>query len=389
MRTVPEIDLTDPTVLNDPFTAYDRAGDQAPLARLLAPGLGPLWAITRHEESRAMLTDPRFGLGADSFLRPPGIPEHCRRYLHTMSEMDGPEHTRQRRLVAPAFTPRRAAEFAPRLQAIVDGLLCGLTGELDLLAAFARPLPMEVICELVGIPDEERPTWRTSGAAVASGYGPAFLAAIPEIIDSARAAVERSRANPGADLLSHLIRAEEDDRLDDTELVTLVWHLVLAGQTPTNLIANAVETLLAHPDQLATLRADPTLAPGAVEELMRWCGPQLLTTPRIAREDVEIDGVTIPRGDKVTASIAGANRDPLAFEDPWTFDITRPAQARGQLGFAHGPHFCLGAPLARVQTEIALTTLLTRFPNLTLAGELTRAPDPGTWRLAALPVRLD
>jgi cytochrome P450 len=395
---VPEIDLTDAAVLGDPFAAYGHARERSPLARLLAPGFGPFWAMTRHEGAKAMLGDPRFEIKANSFMRPPGIPEHCLAYMRTMSEMDGPEHARLRSLVSPAFTARRAAEFRPRIEPIVENLLDDLpvhveNGSVDLVRHFARPLPIDVICELVGIPEPDRPRWRGYGAAVAAGFGKEFAEAIPGIMEGAEAAVARRRSEPGDDLLSALIRtqAEDGDRLSDTEMVTLVWHLVLAGQTPALLITNAVETLLAHPEQLAALRADAGLMPRAVEELMRWCGPQLLTTPRYAREDVEIDGMLVSKGEPVTAAIVAANRDPRAFGDPDRFDITRAAGPSGQLGFGHGPHFCLGASLARVQTEVALVALLRRFPDLAIAvspHDVERAPDGGTWRLASLPVTL-
>jgi len=168
--------------------------------------------------------------------------------------------------------------------------------------------------------------------------------------------------------------------------VTLVWHLVLACQTPTNLIANALDTLLAHPTQLAELRADPDLMPGAVEELTRWSGPQLLTITRYAREDVEFAGVPVEKGEPVTAAIVAANRDPRVFPDPDRLDLRRPTGPAGHLGYAHGPRFCLGAALARVETETALTAVLRRFPALARAGEAHRVPDPGTWRLANLPI---
>lgn len=392
--SVPEIDLTDPDVMRDPFRAYGRAREQAPLARLLVPGF-PMWAVTRHEEARAMLADPRFELSAASYMRPPGIPADCLRYMRTMGEMDGPEHARLRRLVAPAFTRRRAAEFRPRIEPIVESLLDALpeSGPVDVLRHLALPLPMEVISELVGIPEQDRPRWRQYGAAVAAGRGQEFAEAIPAIMDGAKVAVARRRAEPGDDLISDLLRhqAEDGDRLDDDELVTLVWHLVLAGQTPTNLIANAVEALLTHPDQLAALRADPAVAPRAVEELMRWCGPQLLAVPRYAREDVEIGGVLISAGAAVTAAIVSVNRDPRVFTDPDRLDISRAAPASTQLGFGHGPHFCLGAALGRTQTEVALTALLRRFPGVALAvppQDLERVPDGGTWRLRSLPVHL-
>jgi cytochrome P450 len=398
IRGVPEIDLTDPAVSRDPHTAYGRARERSSLARLFAPGLGPMWAVTRYQAAREMLGDPRFELNASSYMQRPDVPEDCLPYMRTMQEMDGPEHARLRGLVAPAFTARRAAEFRPRIEPIVDRLLDELEaqadgGSVDVLPHFARPLPMDVICEVVGIPEADRPRWREYGAAVAAGWGAAFAAAIPAIIEGAKAAVARRRAEPGDDLVSDLVRAqaEDGDRLSDAELVTLVWHLVLAGQVPTNLLANAVETLLTHPEQLAALRDDPSLTPGAVEELMRWCGPQLLTIPRFAREDVEIGGVKIGKGEPVTAVVASANRDPRAFTDPDRLDITRPRRGPGHLSFGHGPHFCLGAALARVETEVALSGLLRRFPDLALAvppEDAGRIPDPATWRLTSLPVTL-
>lgn len=391
---LPELDLTDPAVLRDPFAAYGRVREIAPVARLVTPGFGGLLALTRYADARTMLTDPRFGLAAHSYLRPE-VPEHCRPYLRTMGEMDGPEHTRLRRLVSPAFSARRAAEFRPRIERIVDRLLDGLpahteNGAVDLLRHFATPLPMEVICELVGVPGSDRPRWREYGAAVAAGHGERFAEAIPGIVDGARATVASRTVVPDADLVSRLIRvrAEDGDRLTETELVTLVWHLVLAGQTPTNLLANAVETLLRHPDQLAVLRADPDLMPGAVEELTRWCGPQLLTVPRFPDEDLEIAGVRVGKGAPVTAALVAVNRDPRVFTDPERLDLTRPPGPPGHLGYGHGPHFCLGAPLARVQVEVALTALLRRFPALATAAPPERMPDPGTWRLASLRLTL-
>ena len=312
-----------------------------------------------------------------------------------MQETEGAEHLRLRRLVSPAFTARRAAEFRPRIEPIVARLLDELpdhveNGSHDLVRHFARPLPIEVICELVGIPEPDRPKWREYGAAVAAGYGQALTEAIPGIIAGARSAVAARRAEPGDDLISSLIQTQADDgdRLSDTELISLVWLLVLSGQTPTNLIANAVAELCAHPEQLAALRQDSRRAPRAVEELIRWCGPQLLAIPRYAKEDVRIGDLLINKGDAVTAVIAAANRDPRAFRDPDRLDITRDTNGSAHLGFGHGPHFCLGAALARVETETALTALLSRFPTLTIEAENTRTPDPSTWRLASLPARL-
>lgn len=395
MAEIPEIELSDPAVLADPFTAYGEARERGPLARLVTPGFGAMWAVTRYADAKAMLADPRFGPTADTFLRP-DVPEHCLMYMRTMQEMDGPEHARLRRLVSPSFTARRAAQLRPRIANIVDNLLDELAGHavegaVDLLERFARPLPVDVICELVGIEPEQRDAWRTYGAAVAAGHGPAFAEAVPAIMHDAEAVVARSSRESAAGLLSELIGVHggDRDRLDRTELVTLVWHLVLAGQTPTNLIANAVEALLAHPGQLAALRADEGLAPGAVEELTRWCGPQLLSLPRYAHQDADIAGIPVGKGEPVTAALACANRDPRVFTDPDRLDLRRPPGQPAHLGYAHGPHFCLGAALARVQTEVALTALLRRFPALALAdGGAVRVPDPGAWRLTALFVVL-
>lgn len=393
---LPEIDLTNPRVVRDPVAAYGEARERSSLARIAAPGF-EMWAVTRHEQARRMLTDPRFCLRPDSYQRP-DVPEDCVPYLRTMQEMDGPDHTRLRSLVAPAFTPRRATAFRSRIQEIAERLLDDLSAQaedrtVDLLAHFAGPLPMDVICALIGISEGDRLRWREYGAAIAAGHGQQFAVAIPEIIAGAKAVVSRRRHDPADDLVSALLQSQAEDsgRLDDIELVTLVWHLVLAGQTPTNLVANAIAALFTHPEQLDLLRDHPTLMPRAVDELIRWCGPQLLTIPRYAKEDVELDGSLIREGDRVTVVIAAANRDPRAFDDPDRLDITRADGRSGHLGFAHGPHFCLGAPLGRVQTEIALTALLARFPDLAPAvppEEITYVPDPGTWRLSALPVTL-
>ncbi|OXM50118.1 cytochrome P450 [Amycolatopsis thailandensis] len=390
MSDVPEIQLTDPEVLRDPFTAYSPARERSPIAKLVAPGFSA-WAVLRHEEARKMLSDPRFALSPGSYP-PMDIPEHCRPYMRSMQTVEGPEHLRLRRLVSPAFTPRKAVALRPGIERLVDDLLDGFTAqdEIDLVTAFARPLPMDVICALVGIPEADRPRWREYGAMVAAGDGAGLAKAVPGIVEDSLAAIADRKVDAGDDVVSQLllIQAEDGDRLSETELVSLVWQLVLGGQVPGLLIANAVEVLLSHPAQLAELREDPDLMPGAVEELMRWCSPQLLTVPRLTTTDVRIGDVTIPEGEPVTVAIAAANRDPRAFGDPDVFDIRRAAGPAWHLAFAHGPHFCLGASLARVQTEVALTALLRRFPDLALADGPARIPDPGTWRLNALPVKL-
>jgi cytochrome P450 len=375
-----EVDLTDPSVIRDPFTAYDQAREAGPVVRLIIPGM-PMWALTRHEDARAMLTDPRFAITSSSFAGIPGVPEDYAPYLRTMSEMDGPDHLRLRRLAALAFTGRRAQDYRPNVEPIVEKLLAGLPAEFDLVADFARPLPMLVICELMGIPAEDRAAWVEWGGIVADFDVARLGEAVPGIVEGAKALVA---GRPSAGVLGDLVRVE--DRLTDTELISLVWHIVLAGQTPANLIANAVAELWTRPDVLASLRAEPALLPGAVDELMRWCGPQLLTVPRYAVSDVDLCGERVAAGEPVTVAIAAVNRDPRAFPDPDRFDVRRGAATH--LGFGHGPHFCLGAAHARVQMEVALSALLARNLTLVVDPAEVRAPDPGTWRLTSLPVRV-
>ncbi|MDR7278373.1 cytochrome P450 family protein [Catenuloplanes atrovinosus] len=384
-----ELNLTDPELLKDPISGYDRARETSPVVRLVTPGFGAMWGITRHADARAALTDPRLAPSSESFMRM-AVPEHCRKYLRTMQEQDGPEHRRLRGLARPAFTPRRAEDLRPRIAPLIDRLLDELPGHaedgvVDLRRFFAQPLPMDVICELAGVPAEDRDRWRAHGAVILSGDGRALMAAVPEMIDDAIRAVGDGR--PGDDLIGMLAVAQ-GDRLSEDELVTLVWHLILAGQVPANLIANSMATLLAEPELVATLRAEPALLPGAVEELTRWQPPQMFTIPRFASEEIEVGGVRIPKGEPVTVVLPAASRDPRAFTDPARLDLRRAEGAH--LGYGHGPHFCLGAPLARVQTEMALAALLDRFPRMRLAvdpAELPWVPDPSTRRLSSLPVR--
>ncbi|GAB3882245.1 hypothetical protein GCM10029964_039700 [Kibdelosporangium lantanae] len=282
-----EINATDPEVVTNPFGTYARVAAETAVARLVVPGMPTFWVLTRLNTAREMLNDPRFELNAASFMRPPNIPDHCLKYMRTMSEMNGPDHLRLRRAVAPAFTPKRMDVLRPRITEIVDGLIDAFPGgDVDLVPDFARPLPMDVICTLVGVPEADWPSWRTWGAAIAAGDGSAFGEAIPGIMAGAQATVAHRRAaltdDPAVaadDLLGYLLTTTD---LTDDELVTLVWQLVLAGQTPTNLLTNAVEALLDHPDQ--DLLADPARS---VEELLRWgvrsCSPCPGTPPRTWR----------------------------------------------------------------------------------------------------------
>ncbi|MGV9775588.1 cytochrome P450 family protein [Streptosporangium sp. NPDC003464] len=409
------VDLADPELMRDPFGGYSRMREQAPMALGSLPGSAtPIWLVTRYDDVKTVLGDPRFanspasvpGMDVRSVrekeLRARGVPpEYARYVLDGMLETDGADHLRLRRLVSRAFTARRVADLRPRVEEIAEDLLdrLGATAEdgvVDLLEHFAYPLPITVICELVGIPEADRPRWRGWGRALVTMDPGGFGTALRELVAHIEELIGRRRAAPADDLLSGLIRAhdEDGDRLGDTEMVTMVLTLVFAGhETTAHLIGNGTAALLAHPDQFDLLRRRPELMPLAVHELMRWCGPVQGTRTRYATEDLEIGGMPVRRGEAVMAVLVGANHDPRVFDDPGRLDITREPDGRREthVGFGHGLHYCLGAALARQEAEVAFGALLRRFPGLTLAvdpADLERQLMPASWRLARLPVRL-
>ncbi|MFD9889672.1 cytochrome P450 [Amycolatopsis sp. NPDC059027] len=404
------VDLTDAELVRDPFTAYSRIRERAALAKAVVPGIEPMWLVTRYDDVKLVMSDPRFVSSAaavpgavdlrEQLWRATGIPEEHFVYLKSgISEVDGAEHARLRGLVTRAFTVRRVTELRPRIAELTERLLDELPGQaedgvVDLLRHFAYPLPIAVICELVGIPEADRPQWREWSAALAAGFGPGVAEALAGMVDHVRVLLEFRRHHPADDLITGLVRAqaEDGDRLSDVEMIALVQNLVVAGhETTAHLLANGTAALLTHPDQLALLRADPALLPKAVHELMRWCGPGLGTRMRYAAEDVEIGGELVRRGEAVMPVLAGANYDPRKFTAPERLDITRdPGRAETHVGFGAGPHYCLGAALARQEAEIAFGALFRRCPGLALAvepEELRHGPNPGTWQLDALPVR--
>jgi cytochrome P450 len=405
----------DPELLRDPFRGYSRLREQAPIVRAAFPGqTTPIWLVTRFDDVKLVLSDQRFVNnpasvpGGDVYnvreqlIEANGVPREYARYLfESVLDADGADHIRLRKLVSRAFTARRVSELRPRVEEITDDLLGKLAdraedGVADLIENFAYPLPITVICELVGIPEEDRPQWREWGRALVTMRRGAIAEPLRAMIPYIQELIGRRRARPADDLLTGLIRAhdEDGDRLSDTEMITMVLTLVLAGhETTAHLIGNGTAALLAHPGQLAMLRADPGLMPRAVHELMRWCGPVQGTRIRYAAEDVEIGGIPIKRGEPVMAVLVSANYDPRRFADPERFDITREPDGRREVhvGFGHGLHYCLGAALARQEGEVALAALLRRFPGLEPAvalDDLERQLLPVSWRLARLPVRL-
>ncbi|PJJ06322.1 cytochrome P450 [Streptomyces sp. 2333.5] len=377
-------DLLDPRNQADPYPLYSRWRAQSPLARLD----DRLMVLTRYEDCAAVLRDGRFGHPEADDPRFAGR----RPSLEVLVDDDGrpvrgflglnpPDHTRMRALVSQAFTRRRVERLAPRIEELTDELFTAMEraqGPVDLIEGLATPLPVAVISELLGVPAEDRHRMLTWSHAVARALVPDFLLppgaaeqeaqARREFTDYLRELVVERRRAPGDDLLSALVTVHDDgDVLTENELLATCTLLLIAGhETTVNLIGNGTLALLRHPDQLARLRSDPALTENAVEELLRYDSPVQLTV-RFALQDAEVAGVPVPAGSTLLLLIGAANRDPAAYEQPERLDIGRTPLRH--LAFGQGIHFCLGAPLARLETQIALRILLARAPQLRLAGE--------------------
>ena len=386
----PRVDLFDPAFKADPYPTYSELRSSARVHRVTLPDGRRVWLITRYEDVLAVFKDGRFVKNWRKVLTPeqlaqiPPMPEVMEPLSTNMLDTDPPDHTRLRALVSKAFTPRLIEQMRPRVQAIADTLLDAVQdrGEMDLIDDYAFPLPIIVIAELLGVPAEDRDRFREwSDAAVSGDASQEYLekVLIPHMqafTDYLRQMFEEKRKNPGEDLISALVRADEaGEKLSEDELFGMVFLLLVAGhETTVNLIGNGVLALLQHPDQLEKLRDDPSLIKYAVEELLRYDGPVETSTERFAREDVRIGETVIPRGEMVLVVIAAADRDPDRFPDPDALDITR--SDNKHLAFGKGIHHCLGAPLARMEGQIAIATLLRRMPELRLKG----SPESLSWR---------
>jgi cytochrome P450 len=393
-------DPTSPAHRPDPHPLFHRMRERAPVYRHVSPAGGrAFWYLTRYADVQRALRDPDIGRQLDRL--PDELAALHRRWefdplamvRRNVFNLDPPDHTRLRRLMAPAFGARTVAAIERRIRQVVDELVDGMAaaeGAVDVIEALALPLPVLVVAELVGFPidDRARLRWwsdemlRSRNAVRVRRAGTEFIAYVDEKID------ER-RARPGEDLLSQLIQAEETgDRISHAELISSVFQLLLAGdETTVNLIGNAVLELLRHPAQLARLRARPELIDSAVEEAMRFNGPVGHSRLLYALADVEIGGSVIPCGDTVVPVLLAANRDPAVFSEPDVFDVGR--SPNRHLGFGHGIHFCLGAALARLQARAAIGTLVRRFPDLALAvdpAELEWTPDLFLHGVRRLPV---
>ena len=372
-----QYDLFSPRFKADPFPTFTRMRQVAPLHAHKAPDGSTIWYITRYEDVTAVLRDDRNFCKDPRNARPVDAPGTAsrktvahQRINENMLFSDPPDHTRLRALVSQAFTPRRVERMAPLIQSIADRLLdqTQSLGKMDLIASYALPLPVFVICEMLGIPESDREQvsgW--SQAIISPGSRNLNYSARKRNVREFTAYLEKTfaerQANPRDDLVSALVQAEEaGDKFNQAELSSMVALLLVTGhETTVNLIGNGVLALLLHPDQLTRLKKDPTLWEDAIEELLRYDGPVETSTSRWARQDVSMGGQQIRRGDLVRVVLTSANRDATEFENPNTFDVQR--GNRKHLAFGLGIHYCLGAPLARLEGRIALQTLFHRVPN--------------------------
>jgi cytochrome P450 len=390
-------DELDAAFTTNPHELYQLLRKDHPVLAVRLPQGPRIWLVTRYSDVRAALVDPRLAKDAttlDEILRRRGtsLAEHRVPFVYELTlhmlNSDPPDHARLRKLVSRAFTPRAIDRLRPRIEEIATELADTMSTQgpvVDLIDAFAFHLPVQVISEILGIPSSDLITFRDWTTTLLSLAPLEQRRAVgQESAEYLTELVAAKRAHPGQDMLSTIVAASEDtDQLSKTEAVAMAFLLIIAGhETTVNLIGNGMLALLRNPDQLAELRANPALLPGAVEELLRLDGPINLATMRFTTEPVTIAGTTIAAGEVVMVSLGSANRDPDQYLDADQLDIRREAS---NLAFGHGLHYCLGAPLARLEGKIALRTLLDRFPGMTLA----QPPEQLHWRSNATIRGLD
>ena len=390
--------LDSPRFKANPYPVYSRLRAEDPIYRTnVAVWLPAIWIVTRYDDVVRVLKDPRFS--KDYTQAYPWIPSSMRAMFRNLLTIDPPDHTRLRSLVQRAFTPRLIEGLRERIHGVCEDLLdrAGAGDTIELIEAYALPVPLTIISDLLGVPVKDRrrfgPWTKVVAAASGSASAVDFLRALPALARLSRyirGLVFLRRASPQDDLLTALVRAEESgDKLTEDEIVIMIILLLLAGhETTVHLIATGALTLMEHPEQNLRMQETPELRGSAIDEILRYASPVEFATPRITLEDVTIGSVTIPRGALVGVSLGSANHDESQFPDPETFDVAR--EPNRHVSFGMGSHFCLGAALARLEGEIALTTLFRRLPGLQLAVP----SDSLRWRkslalrgLTELPVR--
>jgi cytochrome P450 PksS len=372
-------DLARPRFKANPYPFYARLRAEAPVCRTKFLG-SRTWLVTRYRDAFMLLKDERFVKDW-----PPTT-----RWIHLvagpitrhMLNTDAPDHTRLRTLVHKAFTPSLVERLRERIQSVCDELLDKLAtnGRMDAMSGYALPLPLTIIAELLGIPEEDRGRFHArSRSSLSSSTIMGVLRAVPDqrlLIRQMRKLIARRRRDPREDLITSLVQSEEaGDKLSEMELVATIFLLLIAGyETTVNLIGNGTLALIQNPEQRELFERNPALVESAIEELLRYTSPLEVASQRFAREDLTLDSVNISQGDIVIAVLGSANHDESQFRDPEILDLTR--EPNKHLAFGQGAHFCIGAPLARLESQIALTTLFRRFPNL----RLSREPEDLRWR---------
>ncbi len=399
--TITQVDVTDAKFKANPFPFYAQLRAEAPVFPVTLPRKQRAWLITRYDDVLNVLKDERFAKNRHNAMTPeqlkssPRMPSFFKPFERSLLNLDDPDHARLRVLVHKAFTPRRIEQMRDQIQHVTNELLdaAGPKGGMDLIADFALPLPLTMIGRILGIPAKDNDKFRRwTKTLLSASTNPNPLVLIPStmsFMSYMRKQIKERQAHPQDDLITALAQAKEgSDSMTEDEILAMIFLLLSAGhETTVNLIGSGMLALLEHPDQLTKLRNEPTLSRTAIEELLRFVCPAEMATERYAREDITIAGTTIPRGELVLAVIASANRDVAYFDDPDSLDIAR--EKNKHLAFGQSIHYCLGAPLARLEGQITIDTLLQRMPNL----HLSVAPDQLRWRsgmilrgLEALPV---